>query len=108
MSNEKYKKEVDRLIKVVKSEYAPEKIILFGSYVSGKITKHSDVDFFIVKKTTMPRIERQRKVSSIIKDRKIPVDIIVLTPKEFQNRAKIRNSFVYNIVNTGKLVYEKK
>jgi len=43
-----FNKEVKRLTLKIQKEYKPDKIIIFGSFVSGKITLDSDVDFFII------------------------------------------------------------
>jgi len=106
-TQELFKKEVKKSIEKIERDYKPEKIYIFGSFASGKITSSSDIDFFIIKKTTKTRQERQREVSRILIDREVPIDIIVFTPAETEKRRKIGDSFILNILNTGKLVYAK-
>ena len=108
MSNKKIQKEVDRMILKIKRDYKPEKIFIFGSYARGKMTLNSDVDFFIIKKTDKPRIERQREVSRLLIDREVPIDILVFTPKEAEKRKKMGDGFILDIIKTGKLVYAKR
>ena len=43
--------------KRLKKEYCAQKVILFGSYATGKATKDSDVDLFIIASTK----ERRRR-----------------------------------------------
>jgi predicted nucleotidyltransferase len=108
MSREElYKIEVDKSVDKIKKQYKPEKIFIFGSYASGKIAPGSDIDFFIIKRTTKPRRERQREVSRILIDRELPVDILVFTPAETAKRKRIGDPFILNILNSGKLVYAK-
>ena len=108
MSREElFNKEVERSVDKIKKQYKPEKIFVFGSFVSGRITADSDIDFFIVKKTTKARRERQREVSRILIDREVPVDILVYTPAETARRQKIGDPFILDILNSGKLVYAK-
>jgi predicted nucleotidyltransferase len=104
---ELFKKEVKKSVDRIKTLYKPEKIFVFGSYASGRITADSDIDFFIIKKTTKARRERQREVSRILADRQIPVDILVFTPSETEKRRKIGDPFILDILNSGKLVYAK-
>jgi len=104
---ELFKLEVKKSVEKIKKAYKPEKIFVFGSYAEGKITVNSDIDFFIIKKTTKTRQERQREVSRILIDREVPMDIIVFTPAETERRKKIGDSFILNILNSGKLVYAK-
>ncbi len=108
MSREElFKKEVRRSVDKIKTQYKPEKIFVFGSFASGKITADSDIDFFIVKRTTKARRERQREVSRILIDREVPVDILVFTPAETERRKRIGDPFILDILNSGKLVYAK-
>lgn len=104
---ELFKIEIEKSVTKIKNAYKPEKIFVFGSYAEGKLTSDSDIDFFIIKKTTKTRQERQREVSRILVDREVPMDIIVFTPAETEKRKKIGDSFVLNILNSGKLVYAK-
>jgi hypothetical protein len=106
-SAELFKKEAKRSVEKIKALYKPEKIFVFGSYASGKLTADSDLDFFIIKKTTKSRRERQRDVSRILIDRQVPIDILVFTPAETERRRKIGDPFILDILNSGKLVYAK-
>jgi len=104
---ELFKKEVKRSVDKIKTLYKPEKIFVFGSFARGKITSDSDIDFFIIKRTSKVRRERQRLVSRMLIDRQVPVDILVLTPEETEKRRKIGDPFILDILNSGKLVYAK-
>lgn len=83
------------------------KIILFGSYVSGKPTKNSDLDLLVIVNTKEKGIKRYAMVSELLEPRKIPMDIIVKTPDEIKKRIKMFDPFIRNILKTGKVLYEK-
>ncbi|MCL5423378.1 MAG: nucleotidyltransferase domain-containing protein [Nitrospirae bacterium] len=109
MSREQlFKRELRRAVDKIKAWYKPEKIFVFGSFASGKITADSDLDFFIIKKTDKPRRERQREVSRLLIDREVPVDILVYTPAETERRKRLGDPFILDILNSGKLLYAKK
>lgn len=42
--------ELKKIVEVLKQEYDPEKIILFGSLLDGNIHEYSDIDLLIIKK----------------------------------------------------------
>jgi uncharacterized protein len=105
---ELFKKEIRRAVDKIKTQYKPEKIIVFGSFASDHVTPDSDIDFFIIKRTTKPRRERQREVSRILIDREVPLDILVFTPAETERRKRMGDPFILDILNSGKLVYAKK
>jgi predicted nucleotidyltransferase len=83
------------------------KVILFGSYVSGKVNKDSDLDLLIIINTREKGIKRYAMVSELLEPRKIPMDIIVKTPEELKRRTKLFDPFIRNILKTGKVLYEK-
>jgi predicted nucleotidyltransferase len=105
---EKYKKEAKRLVEKLKKEYQPLKIYLFGSIVWGKFTFDSDLDFLIIKESKKNKLERMKEVGKILLERKAPLDILVYTPKEIEERKKLGDPFIKEILNKGKLLYEKK
>jgi predicted nucleotidyltransferase len=49
------------------ANYKPEKVILFGSRVSGNVHDDSDYDFLIVKETTTRRLNRREEAMRGIK-----------------------------------------
>jgi len=94
--------DIDSLIAPLKSTN-PQKIVLFGSYAYGNPDPDSDVDLLVVvdtDKTFHQRIQQLRPL--LPKDR--PVDLIVLTPKEYQ-KAKGINPLVDEIDSKGKVLY---
>ncbi len=91
---------VDRICHAIQVE----QIILFGSYAWGKPNADSDVDLFIVvKSSTEPAYRRSREVYRCLRDVVIPFDIIVQTEEEVKEQAKI--SFTHYILEHGKVLY---
>lgn len=81
----------------------PKAIILFGSAARGEMGKDSDLDILVVKKTNKEYHDRVREVRFSLST-KIPIDVIVLTPKEARELPK-KNSFFAQIIKEGKLLY---
>ncbi|MDI6752714.1 MAG: nucleotidyltransferase domain-containing protein [bacterium] len=108
------KKEVQQLIaemveKIV-SSYKPSKIFLFGSYAYGNPDRDSDIDMFIIKDTQERPIDRWVNVCQVVSDRKrrIPFEPIVITPKELEERIRIGDQFIGEILTKGEVLYEKR
>lgn len=105
MPNKNYLKEITQQIV---EEVAPDKIILFGSRAQAKKkqSKESDYDIFVLKND----ITHKRKLAQRIYlklDVDVPVDIIVETPKRF-NQLKDNPFLIYNeIAKYGRVIYEK-
>lgn len=98
--------ELGRIVDILRREYDPEKIILFGSLAKGDIHEWSDIDLLIVKKTRKRPLERIMEVSHLINPR-AGIDLFVYTPDEFNTLLKERFSFLTEIVKKGKVLYEK-
>jgi len=105
----KIKKIILGMIEKIKKEYKPEKIILFGSYAYGNPTIHSDIDMMIIKRTKKRRIHRCVDVRRIVYDpnRGIPFSPLVFTPGEIQQRVSLGDQFIREILQKGKVLYEK-
>jgi predicted nucleotidyltransferase len=88
-------------------EVDPEKIILFGSFAYGEPTPDSDVDLFIVMKTSLRPVDRIRRVSAVLDPRPFPVDIIVRTPAELAEQLHTNDCFVREIIDKGQVIYER-
>ena len=100
------KTKLTEIVDRIKTEYRPEKIILFGSYARGKPKKNSDIDLFIVKETEKRRIDRFCEVRKIIRDIKgISVQPVVFTRGEIKKRLKIGDSFISKILKKGDVLY---
>jgi len=103
----KLKIELERIVKIIINEYNPEKIVLFGSLVHGKIHEWSDIDLLIIKKTNKRPIERCVEIASLIHP-KIGIDIFVYTPDEYKLLLKEKYTLLTEILKQGKILYEKR
>ena len=90
--------------------YKPQKVILYGSYAYGKPTYHSDIDLFIIKKTTKRWRDRFVEVKRLIYNHKnyISISPCVCTPQEVKERLAKGDTFIEEILTNGITLYEKK
>lgn len=100
------KETIRRLVKKIKTEFQPQKVILFGSYAWGKPTEDSDVDLFLIMESDLRRDERARRIQKLFSDRTFPLDIIVYTPKELEQSLKRGNHFIREIMIKGDVLHE--
>ena len=102
--------EINKIKHILINKYKPEKIILFGSYAWGKPNRDSDLDFLVIKHVDKPRPSREQDIYSLLmryfKNRQLPVDVIVHTPKETEERMSIGDPFIKDILTRGKIIYE--
>ena len=100
-------KELRRIIPILKKEYEPEKIILFGSLANGDIREWSDIDLVIVKKSKKRFIDRIGDVIDLCNPR-VGIDFVVYTPREYSYLLKNEPFIQQEVQGRGEVVYEKK
>jgi len=81
------------------------KIILFGSLDEEEVDIDSDLDLLVLMPVTRTGREWMKLVYEQV-ERKVASDIIVYNEKEFDEQWPV-SSFLQNIVNSGRVVYEK-
>jgi predicted nucleotidyltransferase len=96
---------IRKLCKRIAEAYHPEKIVLFGSHAYGEPTPESDVDLLIVMDYEGRPIEQMLKIQSEL-DIVTPVDLLVRTPKEVDERLQDGDMFIVDIMRRGKVMYE--
>ena len=89
------------------AEYAPRKVILFGSYAYGNPGPDSDIDLLIIKETSERFIDRWVRVQGLLTGthRALPVETLVLTPQEIAGRLAIGDQFIAEILEKGEVLY---
>jgi predicted nucleotidyltransferase len=105
----KYRKIIQNISQALERNYAPDRIVLFGSYASGKQKADSDIDLLIVKKTSQPFYKRLATVRKIVSPMRagMPFDPIVVTPQELTARLELGDQFLGGILRSGKTLYAK-
>jgi len=107
MINNEHKRIIAEIVQRVVEGYGPKKVILFGSYAYGEPDDDSDIDLLIIKDTDKRPIERWLEVKRLLRDRSrvVPVSPLVYTEKEIEDRLSMRDFFVQEILERGKLLY---
>jgi predicted nucleotidyltransferase len=95
---------VDKIVQ----DFDPDKVILFGSYAYGRPTIDSDVDVLIVMESDERPAARASRIIGALAGKTFPMDIIVRTPKELEQRLDVGDFFFEEIVERGKVLYERR
>lgn len=106
------RKKIDRVIKIYLAELSKkikvEKVILFGSAATGKLSQNSDIDLLVLS-SSFAKMKTDRRFDLLYTSRTNPVtqnvamDIFGLTPKEYRQASLL--SIVGEIKETGKEIF---
>src|SRR2546423_15721630 len=98
-------KRITELSERIAREFRPEKIILFGSYAYGRPSANSDLDLLII----LPFEGRHSQQAIRILNRLnvlAPIDLLVRRPEEIEERLAMGDSFMREVIECGKVMYE--
>ncbi|OGO31669.1 MAG: hypothetical protein A2136_00145 [Chloroflexi bacterium RBG_16_54_11] len=96
---------IQELVSRIASQFQPKRIILFGSYASGKPRPESDVDLLVIMDTHLREIQQALKIRQRLKPM-FGVDILVYTPSRLEQRLNNGDSFLKEITEQGLVMYE--
>jgi uncharacterized protein len=97
--------EIREFVGKIVEQFAPQRVILFGSYARGDATPDSDVDLLVImptkKRTVQQALDIRLGVSC-----SFPLDLLVRTPGDVKERLGLHDCFLQTIMNEGKMLYE--
>jgi predicted nucleotidyltransferase len=96
---------IKKICQLIAEEFKPEKIILFGSHAYGQPTQDSDVDLLVVMPFDGGYFHQAARIRQHL-SLPIPMDLLVRTPEQLHHRLEIGDSFMREIVERGKVMYE--
>lgn len=94
---------VQRLIRA----FAPERIVLFGSYAKDRVRESSDIDLLVITKLEGNLFFHQRRARQLAADCFPPVDIVLATPQEIAEAPTAKSPFLHSILGSGITVYTR-
>jgi predicted nucleotidyltransferase len=98
---------LNKIVNTLAKEYKPRQIILYGSRAYGTPDQTSDIDLLIVKDSQVSPYQRAVHVRRLLRDpqRRIPVELLVVTPAELEERLTRGDQFLQTIISQGKVLY---
>ena len=93
---------VRRVLAVAK----PDRIILFGSAATGRMTKDSDIDILVVAPAAKNRHEESVAITDAIGDVRFAVDVKIITSEQFEATKNIIGGIAYPAHKYGRILYE--
>lgn len=98
---------IDEMTRRIVDHFHPDRIILFGSYVKGEPNDDSDLDILIVMPVEGSRRMKANEIDLALADRLVPMDLIVVTPEQFDRQKDMVGTIVREAVRDGRVIYER-
>ncbi len=86
-------------------EFQPERIILFGSYATGRPTPDSDVDLLVILPFEGKNFYKSLEILNRT-DPKFPIDLLARTPENTERPYREGDPLIREALDRGKVLYE--
>jgi predicted nucleotidyltransferase len=107
MTEAKVMQALDEMVQRIVLRFHPVRIILFGSHASGTSTFDSDLDLLVVMPVDGSRRAKANEIDLALADRTISLDVIVVTPDQFDRQKNMIGTIVGEAVHGGRIIYER-
>ena len=91
-----------RIVRVAK----PSRLLLFGSAVSGQMTKDSDLDILVVVQGPVHHRRMAQEIYRSLRGVGVAVDVVVATEEELQNYGQRAGTILKPALRDGRVIYE--
>ena len=98
---------VARMVALIADEFAPERIVLFGSRARGDTRPDSDVDLLVVMPDGTDETRATTAMHALLHSMPLPKDIVVSTPSAIARRGHIRGNVLYEGLREGIVLHER-
>jgi predicted nucleotidyltransferase len=87
--------------------FAPERIMLFGSYAKGTAHPGSDADLLVVADFEGDPAAQLRRARQLVADCFPVVDVVFCTPEDVARAQVARSPFLLSVLESGVTVYQR-
>jgi len=93
---------VRRILSVAKAE----RIVLFGSAATGRMTRDSDIDVLVLEAVPENRLKESVKIRRALAELDYPFDVIVMRTERFEETKDIIGGLAFPANKYGRVIYE--
>lgn len=96
-----------QVVRLIVREFAPERILLFGSRARGNARPDSDLDLLVVMPFSGTSREKAVEIAVALHHVHVATDIFVVTPFDYAWRRHIVGTIEYAAAREGKTLHER-
>ena len=98
---------LQRAIARLSRAFAPERMLLFGSYAKGSAHPGSDVDLLVIADLPGDPVAHLRRARQLVADCFPVVDVVFCTPEDVASAQTARSPFLLSVLESGVTVYRR-
>lgn len=85
---------------------SPDRVILFGSAATGKMTVDSDIDLLVIESQVSNTRQEGIRLRAVLGDVPLPIDVIVMSRELFEETKNVIGGIAYPAHKYGRVLYE--
>ncbi len=97
---------IEEIINRILAVTPAERIIIFGSAATGKMTRDSDIDLLVLKSAPGNPRQDSVRVRQALMGLGYPFDIVVMAPERFEESKEVIGGIAYPANKYGKVIFE--
>ncbi len=98
---------IDEMVRRIVAQFAPDKIVLFGSYARGQAGPDSDVDLLVIKPIAGSKRAERVAIRAALRGMGVAKDIVLATPEEVEESRDMVGTLIRPALREGKVLYER-
>lgn len=98
---------VERTLRRLIRAFAPERVVLFGSYAKGTANERSDIDLLVITSFEGNALFHQRRARQLSADCFPRVDVVFTTPEDIAAAPTAKSLFLRSILGSGITLYAR-
>jgi predicted nucleotidyltransferase len=91
----------------IAERFAPDRVVLFGSYARGDADEGSDVDLMVLFSEVENPRARAAEIYTALAGCGFPKDILVSTVSRFERYRNVPNTIYWPVSREGQVLYER-
>jgi len=96
---------LDEIVRRILAVARPDRIILFGSAATGRMTKDSDIDLLVLEPAPPNTRERSVEIRDAVGNIGYPVDVIVMRTERYERTKRVIGGIAYPANKYGRVIY---
>ena len=96
---------IEEIVRRVLSVSHPDRIILFGSAATGRMTRDSDIDLLVVDAQANDRRRESVQIGDALRGLGFPFDVLVISKDWFEASKNVVGGIAYPASKYGRVIY---
>ena len=97
---------IEEIVRRILSVTRPERVILFGSAATGRMTPDSDIDLLVIERDVQDARKEAGRIRRALAGIRSPFDVVVMKSERFEETRDVIGGIAWPAARYGKVIYE--